>query len=435
MKHTILVVMVLAVSLPATFINPFVGVAVYYGFATLFPQHLWAHALPQWRWSLIIGLATVASFILHGFARSRAGVRWPIEKKLIAILGGLTVLSVIDAVDPDLAYRQLDDYLKLFIMFFIACAVLDSRHRLRVLAIVVVACLGWVAFDFNQRYVFMGQKDPLNRGFASIDNNGVAALMVMGMPFCLFLFAQERKWYLKWPPLAAMVLMMHVVLFSMSRGGVLGMIFTLPILLLRMRRRWIGVALTVVAAVVGLRLAGKEVRQRFSTIQSYDIDASAQIRLSAWRTSVEIIRDHPVLGVGPNCFRRVVGQYSHDIKGRTVHNRIIQTAVDMGLLAALALVGALVLSLIHLQMLRWRHRQDPFVYDLANCLQVCLLGYIAVGMFVSIGTFELPYIALAMAVGLRNVVAVEEPEGSLVPTPAQRRKARRWLTGAAPATT
>ncbi len=436
MKHTLLMLATLAVSIPCTLINPFVGVAVYYGFATLYPQHLWASYLPPgWRWSMVVGSVTVVSFFLHGMARTKAGARWPIEKKLIAVLAGLTVLSVIDAVSPGLAYQQLDDFLKIFVMFFVACGLLDSRYRLRVLVIVVVACLGWLAFDFNQRYVFMGQKHILNRDFASIDNNGIAAVMVMAMPLCMFLFTSEKKWFLKWPPLGAMVLMMHVVLFSMSRAGMLAMLLTLPVLLLRLKRRWTGFVLAGVMLVVGLSLAGKPVRARLLSVADYEQDASAQIRLTAWRTSFDIMRDNPVLGVGPNCFRTVVGDYAHEIEGRTVHNRFLQTGVDMGIPAVLALIGALVLGLYNLQGLRRRQSHDPFVYDLANSLQACLLAFIAVGMFASIGTIELPYIVLAMTVGLRNVAASELPVPALAPTPRQRRKARLSLSGMKPATT
>ncbi|NQU77003.1 MAG: hypothetical protein HQ546_11885, partial [Planctomycetes bacterium] len=192
MKHTLFMVGLLVATVPATLVNPFVGLAVYYGLATLCPQFLWKQALPEWRWSMIVGLATVVSFVGHGFARSRAGARWPIEKKLMLAFGGLIVLSMVDAVEPNLAWQQFDNIMKIFIMFFIACAVLDSRHRLSVLAVVVVAALGWVAFDFNQRYILMGQKAVASTGFAGIDNNGIAAIMVMGIPFCVLLFSQAK---------------------------------------------------------------------------------------------------------------------------------------------------------------------------------------------------------------------------------------------------
>ncbi len=435
-KQTAFMILLLTAAIPVTLINPFVGMMVYYGFATLYPQHLWEASLPLgWRWSMMIGGPTVLSFIMHGFARSRAGARWPAEKKLMLVLAVLTILSMVDAVDPVLASIQLDYFVKIFIMFFIGCALLDSRYRLNVMAIVLVGTLGWVAFDFNQRYVLMGQTHILTRGFGPLDNNGAAALMVMGMPFCVFLFTQEKRWYFKLITLAGMAMMLHMILFSMSRAAMLASIVMLPMLFLRIRKRWVGIGLSVVILLLGLRLAGAEVRDRFVSISNYKADESAQIRIQAWKTSLKVMRDYPVLGIGPNCFRRVVGDYAYDIKGRTMHNRFIQTAVDMGIPAGLSLVLALGFCLWHLEQVRRQSRGDPFCYDLAICLQACLVGYILVGSFVSIGTVELPYIAMAMSVGLQNIVTEERLTLIPEPSPSQRRRARSILETLRPVTT
>jgi len=436
MKQMLFMIVLLTGAIPAALINPFIGLLVYYGFATLYPQHLWSDSLhPGIRWSMLIGLPTLISFILHGFARSRAGARWPIEKKLMLVLTVLTILSMVDAVDPTLARRQLYYFAVIFVMFFVGCALLDSRYRLHMTAIVLVGTLGWVAFDFNQRYVLMDQTHILMRGFGALDNNGAATLMVMGMPFCVFLFTQEPRWYYKAVALGAMVLMLHMVLFSMSRAAMLASLLMLPLLLLRIRQRRVGAMLCVVMLVAGLGLAGREVRARFASIRDYKTDESAQIRLKAWRTGLLVIRDNPVLGIGPDCFRRVVGDYAYDIRGRTMHNRFIQTAVDMGIPAAASFIGVLLFSLWHMERIRRRHKNDPFVFNLATCLQGCLIGYIAVGMFVSIGTVELPYIAMAMIVGLQNVVAEERLALAVDPTPRQRRRARALLDSIRPATT
>ena len=102
---------------------------------------------------------------------------------------------------------------------------------------------------------------------------------------------------------------------------------------------------------------------------------------------------------------------------------------------SMTLVAILVVSLVRLQRLRRRHKDDPFVWNLATCLQASLIGYVCVGSFASIGTIELPYIALAMTVGLENILVQELPQPVLEPTPARRRKARLSLSRTKPATT
>jgi probable O-glycosylation ligase (exosortase A-associated) len=384
---------------------------------------------------MIVALPTVIGFFAHGMARKGAGSRWPAEKVLLLVLAALTLMSVVDAVDRDLAMVQLDDFAKIFLMLFIACALLDSRRRIYILAVTLVICLGWVAFDFNQRYIFMGQKHITTLGFAGIDNNGLAALMVIAMPLCMFLFLYLRKWYLKWPALLAALLMLHMVLFSMSRAGMLASLIMLPVLLLRLKKKWLSVALMVLVVVIGLRMAGPKVRRRFLSIGEYGQDTSIQTRLALWRSSLDVIRDYPILGVGPNCFRRVAGEYDFSLRNRTMHNRFLQTAVDMGVPALGVLASVLILSLWRLQRLRKRHRDDPFVFHLATCLQASILGYVLTGMFASTGTIELPYIVLAMSISLQNVVAVERPSLALKATAAERRLTRLSLGELTPATT
>ncbi|NLF29966.1 MAG: hypothetical protein GX591_03660 [Planctomycetes bacterium] len=101
-----------------------------------------------------------------------------------------------------------------------------------------------------------------------------------------------------------------------------------------------------------------------------------------------------------------------------MHNHFIQTAVDMGLPAAAAMIGALLASLWHLERMRRGHRDDPFVANLAVCLQACLIGYILTGMFVSIGTIELPYIALAVEPTVRHRRRARALLQSVRPVPA-----------------
>ena len=438
MKQSLFMLLLLLATLPWTLLNPFAGLAVYYGLALLRPQALWQGPLAKvdWRFSMVVALVTVVSFILHGLARKRAGRRWPAEKILMAVFAGLAVLSFLFAVDRVRAAIQFDSLVKIFVMFFVACALLDSRHRLRVLAIVIVVTMGYVAMDFNQRYIFMGQTDSTMLRFDQLDNNGLAALMVMGMPFCVFLFSQERRWYLKWPPLLALLFMLHLVMFSMSRGGMLGAMVVLPLVLLRLHRRWVGVLILVVMLLAGLRLAGPMVRQRFFSIEQYQADRSVQGRFAAWRTAGEVVADHPFLGVGQDCFSIVVSKYTEDIDAMVVHNQILQTAADMGVPAAGAHIGIILAALVHLHRLRRRFRQDPFVHDLASCLQASLIGYIVVGMFLSIGTIELTYIALAMVVGLRNVTTEELLQPAPAPAPAKAKPSPALpATGAKPAIT
>ena len=167
---------------------------------------------------------------------------------------------------------------------------------------------------------------------------------------------------------------------------------------------------------VGLSLAGPQVRSRFFSIEQHDTDPSSLRRLAVWQTAMQVSADHPWLGVGMRGFSEVASEYNPDLGG-AVHNTFLQATVDCGIPAAVALVGAVLLSLWHLHGLRRSSRGNPFVYDLAGCLQAGLIGFVITGMFCSMGMVELTYIILAMVVGLRNVTA-EEARSAALAAPA-----------------
>lgn len=417
MKQSLFMLMLMAVSLPWTVFNPFAGLVVYYGLALLRPQFLWRQTLEiDWRYSFILGLVILASYVLHAISRKARPHKWVAEKWMLAALTVLTVLSYLNAFNRAASYQNFTDLMKIFIMFFVAVGLVDTRWRLRVLAITIVIALGWVAIDLNQRYVLMGQRHIAIYGHGGLDNNGLAALMVMAIPFCLFLFETEKKWYLKWPPLLLLPAMIHVVLFSMSRGGMLGLIVIAPFLLLRTRHRWKGALLGLVLVGLAFRLAGPEVRSRFLSIERHETDASAQGRLISWGLALDVMRDYPLLGAGPRGFNQVAERYNPEFAKRSVHNQILQTGADLGAPAAAALVVALGAALWRMRNVRRRCREDDFAYNLAGCLQTSLIGYLTVGVFLTLGTVEFSYIVLAMVVGLWEVTAGQE---ALAKAPAE----------------
>jgi len=117
-----------------------------------------------------------------------------------------------------------------------------------------------------------------------------------------------------------------------------------------------------------------------------------QDRIFMWQTGIETIRDHPILGLGPNqrermqpYYQRIVEQYRHEFQHPPrvgVHNIYLQNWIDFGLLGFL---GHLIWWLGLLGMIALRLRRYPGRTTENTFLIGCLAGL--VGIMVA-GFFE-----------------------------------------------
>lgn len=327
-------------------LNPMFGLMVYYGFAILRPTHLWFWAwnpYDQPRFSFYIALSALVGWFLTGFGdwSGLKAIRWPIIGYFLYLMGGV-IAWLAFAIQPEHSWDALYPQLTIGLMMLMAISLIRSQRAVRTLSWMVTASLGYLAWVFNSQYFFDNWNRIYWHGFGGIDNNGVAMVMVMGVPLAFFMGIYEKRLWVKALCLLAVFLEIHVVLFSFSRGGQLGLcmvgaavfavaLFTLP-------RKGLTILVGIVFVVIALKLAGPEVRARFMTIfaDAEEREASAQSRLVIWPAAWKCFMEHP-LGLGPRGFNLVSEQYGLP-SNKSVHNLYIQTAVDYGIFGLVGLV-------------------------------------------------------------------------------------------------
>lgn len=135
-----------------------------------------------------------------------------------------------------------------------------------------------------------------------------------------------------------------------------------------------------------------------------------EIRIPVWQSAIQMIADHPWLGVGLDGFRPLYPRYMHPEAWTEPvlyhpHNVWLDAAVRTGL-PGLALFAALVLSCLR-ALLRWTQRADGWRHALAVGCVAAMLGGLAHGL-VDSGYF-LPDLAwsLALMAGLAQMATRE----------------------------
>ena len=351
-KQLIFMIAVTAVGVGGSLaVSPFYGIAVYYVFAVLRPQFIWKWSLPEGiSWSFYVAVAAMIGATFK--VRSKTGPPdpeggWRLAAAHWAVLGfgAWVLLTYFTARNRDVAYPYFIEYVKLFVMFWLGARVIRTIRQVWVLYLLTAATLGYIAYEVNYIYFFQGHYVYLYKlGYGGLDNNGAALMLAMGVPLCYFAWEGIRRWF-RWAFLALIPLIIHAVLMSYSRGAMVSLLAGVPFYLLRSRHK---IQLALVLAGVGAlipMLAGKEIRERFFTLENTQIDASANSRRESWAAAWQIAKENPIFGVGIRNSNLLSHEYGADMEGRTIHSQYLQTAADSGLVALALYAAALVLCL------------------------------------------------------------------------------------------
>jgi len=165
----------------------------------------------------------------------------------------------------------------------------------------------------------------LNGNFGQ--TNYLALLMSILILICLnFLYTRYSKWF-KFAAGVGICVFFVSFLKANSRGASLGLAAGLLVFFLFQKRKAVTALILVVVASGLLMFAPDAYFDRLKTIGSYQQDASATHRLELWEIGLNLVKSHPILGVGPDNFM----EYAFN----TPHDAYIQAAAEMGIPAML----------------------------------------------------------------------------------------------------
>ena len=170
----------------------------------------------------------------------------------------------------------------------------------------------------------------------------------------LLLFAPDiRKWRWVWLPCAVII---GLSLILSDTRSIWAAALVAGFYLLWEWRKWAAMAMPVLAAL-GLLVAPAAIQERaLSLFWPHSATDSNQHRFIVWRTGWQMIKAHPIVGVGPEEIRKPAVFYAYlpaDIRRplpdgdyQHLHSIYIHYAAECGVPAALFLTVALILALV-----------------------------------------------------------------------------------------
>jgi putative inorganic carbon (HCO3(-)) transporter len=249
-----------------------------------------------------------------------------------------------------------------------ATAAISAFVGLMLVAAVVALLQAVLTPNLFGLHVLLGRFGEAYR-LASIfgDPNVFAALISAAAPFLLIGVVHSARPRERWLNLAGFFLLALTLWLSFSRGGWLGMLIGLAIgtLILERRALFVGIAVIVVAfgtaAILPRDLLGRATGEQRpdlvgSTFERFGtVGTGRDLRTLFVLNAIQIVADHPVLGVGPGRFggaaadllgTPVYAQYGTDRlftdpSQRTVDNFWLHLLVEFGVIGFLAFCFAI----------------------------------------------------------------------------------------------
>jgi putative inorganic carbon (hco3(-)) transporter len=254
--------------------------------------------------------------------------RWistPLDKPIIALVV-LCTLSTIFSLNFQTSFWAMVLLIDYIIVFYLVIHLFRTRSEIRQLISVIVGVAAFLAvfglFKVSGNNPFPWWHYPeieqhTGRMTSTYGNaNHLAGYMEMTIPLLLGLFLMKPRGLKRFIWVCLSALFFTALALTFSRGGWVGsfmsLIFMISFLfyLPTIRKKKV-VAITVAGILlVGiLILDSPEVVQRIHTLtQPSDVpNFSARVRI--WGGMLEMIKDYPVLGIGPGNFATVFTQY------------------------------------------------------------------------------------------------------------------------------
>ncbi len=420
---------------------PWIGVLYGYLFVVLTPQAIWWWDFQGVRATFWVILPTcIGVLIALGRKRLNVDVLRNRRNFFIFVLWMALIVSYffgafIHTISP---YRftipavTMSRFNKIFFFYFIACLCIDTEKKAKALYLVMLVSFAYLTYWAIDQYL-TGHWFGRLRGPTSVtgsglygDQNDFAMAFVIAQPFFWYFGSNQKRWIWRWAWWLLIPLSWDAVFLTGSRGGFLGLVTTVAFMILRSRRKLIGLALIPAFLLVFSLEAGPVMKTRVLSIDHYHKSGSAEDRLHAWQAAGRMIESHPITGVGIASFGPAFPYYSRH-KPREAHDTFLQITAESGIIAG-AMYIFVTLSFIHSlwkngQDLKKKNGQGEVTSQLMinEAAMIGFIGLVVCSIFLSLQEFEIFYVlnVLGNAILYANKTAPSLPRSespALFPT-------------------
>jgi probable O-glycosylation ligase (exosortase A-associated) len=405
----IIILAAIGISLPFCFLRPMYGIIVWTVLAFVNPQTFGWGLAQQSSPALLVAIPTILGCLVYTRGWQRLANR---EVLLLLLLWAwFTITTFNSSHDPMFAEKSVAAWdrwsmvSKILLMTVLTIAIVDSWQRLRLLLLVTAGCFGFLVLkNLPVMILTNGASRVYGPSYSMIaDNNDFGLALNMALPFFFFLAKTELSRKVRWLMMFLFLSTIAAIVFTYSRGALIGLIVVLGCMLLQARLKGILLPLVLLVFLTAAFLTPQAWRNRMSTDNA--LDTSARSRLNVWQYSWALASDYPLMGGGfeaftPSLFARYAPD-PRDVHGpHSIYFGILAEHGFTGLAMYLALISSCLLGLGKIAR-RARLYHDNVSVSYANMLRFSMAGFLASGAFLGRAYFDFFYLIVAFVAILR----------------------------------
>ena len=325
--------------------------------------------------------------------------RNPLNLVLLAWMAA-AMLSMQNSVDMAASLNGLRKLAKYFALYLLVSSTVDTEKSLRGVVKGCVTGLGLIVIDGLWQAVF---KRDLFCGNPIGDALGGAVQRVqatfyhpseLGIYLATFAplalaaaYLGPRRW--RWPLALLVGLTVVVEVLNRSRGGMLAFLAALIVLTLLLRS-WIPAGIAGLTGLLQVWTTPAAVKVWAAAMPNLLSRLTQPDRPMIWQAAINMIKAHPIVGVGTNTFVRVYAKYclftdpfGRDPLGPYAHNQYLHLTAELGIVGLT--VFALLLLVVGRTVARGLAlRSNAPAQAMVNIgLGAGLIGYLIAGLFES----------------------------------------------------
>lgn len=412
---------------PMAFMDGFVAFLLWIFTTVMSPGNYLYGFMLSFRYVFVFaGIAVL--LLMLGRVKDRGKFQWNASTVLLFLFVTHGMLSAAFALQPNpLLEIRVETFWKGMALALMAPFFLSSRWRIHLTLVVLALGLGLHAVvDGLKVLASGGAHNVIGVPNSSLTDNNLYALgMAMLLPLLMYLYRYSAVKYAKWAAAAGVVLTILTIIGTNSRGGFLALAVLGFWYWMISPRKLVSLLLVAALAFGAMQVAPDRWFDRIESIQTASEDDSFMNRVAAWRVSMSIANDHPVLGGGFNAvqnfwiwdeYKERPSLFTIDMSRYTpkaAHSIYFQVLGDLGYVGLsifLALLASAFYARSRVKSIVVKAGRGWWALDLSNAGCLALVAFMAAGGGVSLAYFELVYFLIVMLSVLPSVLAAEVAE-------------------------
>jgi probable O-glycosylation ligase (exosortase A-associated) len=354
-----------------------IGNAAAFFFWNNFFQPLWFARTPGMFNSGVFVFVVLLISVAVGFVKGNLKLRFNLFILFYLILLSWMVISTLSSPTPKFGWDGIAFHLTYHLPVLLIASVIHSKDDVQKIMTVIAISIGFYASKVGISCLKSGANQAVAfEGGQMSDNNYFMAAVVSMVPFFIYSIFHYDSYFPKIMRkvfIAISVLSVVAIVFSNSRGAAIGLAALILLYIVLVSKRKIrDVVIIGVLATITFFLLPKSFFERMSTIEVgvEQKEASASARMNLMQSAYKCALDHPVFGVGPECWIKGGHAWFYARDNHLPHCGYLKFAAELGfvgLFIYLIFVTYTILCLLFIRN-RLEYDGDKKCAAFSNCI-------------------------------------------------------------------